>query len=116
MEMKPYWIILGGYGQDGGFGDYSEPVWDEEPLRRPDGTLIWFANETMADRFAEELSRREEKAFREAGYGGYLTGEFPYEYRAFKVWPVEGKSADDETGLAESLPLKDDYDDERNDE
>ncbi|MBT1162941.1 hypothetical protein [Bifidobacterium sp. SO1] len=106
---EPYWIIRGGYGQDGGFGDYSEPVWSDEPLRRPDGTLIWFRDGGKADRFADRLSKREDEAFRAAGCGGYLSGDFPYEYRAFKVWPTEGAPADDEPDLADRMPLEDDY-------
>ncbi|KAA8828125.1 hypothetical protein [Bifidobacterium myosotis] len=104
-DSRPYWLILGGYGQDGGFGDYAEPVWDEEPLRRPDGGLVWFRDGGAADEFARRLSAREEAVFRAAGCGGYLTGDFPYEYRAFKVWPAAGPAADGDPGLADRLPL-----------
>lgn len=101
--MKPYWIIRGGYGQDGGFGDYSQPVWDEHPLRDPDGRLVWFDRKEDAERFADTMNRREEHAFMADGEHSAYDGIFPYEYEAVEVWPPEDAPTD--VKLADSMPL-----------
>lgn len=101
----PYWIILGGWPLDGGFGDYANPEWDEEPLRRPDGTLIWFTNRETAQRFCHRLNARETALFYEHGRGGEYSGEFPYEYRPFKTYPPDGPTVADPERLADLMPL-----------
>lgn len=102
---RPVWLIYGGWGTDGGFGDYSPPDWDEEPLRGPDGRLMWFEDRDRAEAFARLLSRREARAFAEAGRGGEWTGDFPYEYRAFKAY-IPATAPMDGDAVAEGIPVR----------
>lgn len=104
-DHRPIWLIYGGYGQDGGFGDYAEPIWDDEPLHRPDGTPIWFEDGKKAETFAKRLSDREASDFYAQGEHGPYDGNFPYEYTAVKTYAPATPSADDDTALADTLPL-----------
>lgn len=103
IENRPYWLIQGGYGEDGGFGDYANPTWDEHPLRWPDGRLVWFTERDAADRFAATLTRREADAFHKEGEHGQYDGIFPYEYQPVEVWPADGDPTDVDDAL--TFPL-----------
>lgn len=85
MAERTIWLLRGGYGTDGGFGDYAPPSWDEEPIRTRDGRVAWFEDESAAKAAARRLSQLASDSFYRAGLGGEYTGDFPYEYEAVKV-------------------------------
>lgn len=85
-EDKPIWLIYKGAGIDSGFGDYSEPVWDEEPVRKKDGSLLWFDDKQDAEYAANLLSNREIDSFYAQEDHGTYEGVFPTEFRAFKSY------------------------------
>lgn len=103
----PIWLIYSGTGTDGGFGDYAEPVWSEEPVRAKDGRLLWFSDKASAERASEVLGKRESDAFYASGCHDAYDGDFPTEFRAFKTYvPADmsaGECSLDDTGLLDAV-------------
>ena len=81
---ETFWVIRGGYGTDGGFGDYAPPHWEDECVT-VDGHLLWFETQEEAQKACGALNEREWQVAREVGYGGDWSGDFPYEYRSFEA-------------------------------
>lgn len=74
-----YYVIYGGVGRDGGFGDYAGTYWDDTPIA-VDGKTIWLQSQSEAEKVVEHLNNSSWEAFRAAGHGVSYTGEFPIEY------------------------------------
>lgn len=79
-----YYVIHSGYGEDGGFGDYSNPTWSEEPLS-VDDKVIWFVRQEDAKRAVDELNDRSREEFMQTDKAGSYSGFFPMEYEYRKI-------------------------------
>lgn len=105
----PIWFLYSGTGSDGGFGDYAEPVWDEEPVRTRDGRLLWFLDKAAAERAADALSARESKAFYADGCHDAYDGDFPTEFMAVKSYVpanvADGACTMGDAALLDAVPL-----------
>ena len=93
-----YYVIHSGVGEDGGFGDYANPMWSEEPLS-VDGKTIWFTNETDAKLAAQELNELSGEAFYGTGTHVQYDGEFPLEYEYRKITVPDSEPVNRETGV-----------------
>ena len=91
--MSVKYVIYRGTGRDGGFGDYAGAYWDELPVADTHGNYYSFATAEEANRVAEELSDRAEKAFCAVGYHDTWSGDFPEEYEARAI-PELGEDTD----------------------
>lgn len=97
-----FWVLRGGYGTDGGFGDYAPPYWEDKCVT-VDEHLLWFETKEEADKACEALNEREWQEAQKAGYGGDWSGDFPYEYRSFEAKLLDTVSWTDDDNYSKLL-------------
>lgn len=78
------YMIVSGYGQDGGYGDYSPPVYSD-PITDKNGMVIWSDNPEKAYLSVEKLNEESSKRFYESGEHHDYSGEFPLEFKVISV-------------------------------
>lgn len=82
MRFFTYYVIVGGYGSDGGFGDYAPPTWSD-PYLTKDGSTLFLSG--SAQKVVDTLNERSMRAFDQSVKPSEYDGNFPYEYHAFII-------------------------------
>lgn len=96
--MKEYFVIHYGAGEDGGFGDYSNPTWSYNPLEH-NGQVVWFDNEADAEFVSLELNKRSADVFYAHGEHSQWDGHFPMEYEVRRMFVPENPAAEKDSIL-----------------
>ena len=78
------YMIVSGYGQDSGYGDYSRPDYSD-PITDKNGMVIWSDNPETAYRSVEKLNEESSKRFYESGKHYKYSGKFPLEFKVVSV-------------------------------
>ena len=83
VDMSYLYMFQCGVGQDGGFGDYSNPYWSE-PLTL-DNTPIVMLDIEQAGQVVEELNELASQDFYNNNDVDAYSGEFPMEYQLLAI-------------------------------
>lgn len=78
------YMIVSGYGQDSGYGDYSQPDYSD-PITDKNGMVIWSDNPEKAYLSVEKLNEESSKRFYESGEHHEYSGHFPLEFKVVSV-------------------------------
>lgn len=78
------YMIVSGYGQDSGYGGYSQPDYSD-PITDKNGMVIWSDNPETAYRSVEKLNEESSKRFYESGEDNGYSGDFPLEFKVVSV-------------------------------
>lgn len=84
-SQRRYVVLVGGYGSDGGFGDWAPPLCPE-PITYPDGTtLLVDATDEQANRLVASLNQYFSDDFYATGVHDQYDGKFPYECQPIRL-------------------------------
>lgn len=97
-------LIYGGHGTDGGFGDYAPPRWSRMPLKceanySTQGQYVWFETEDEAKKVVDSLNAASRKVFYASGTHGSYDGEFPYEYEYREIPKIDNPPFSADAGI-----------------
>ena len=82
------YMIVSGYGQDSGYGGYSQPDYSD-PITDKNGMVIWSDNPETAYLSVKKLNEESSKRFYESGEHHDYSGEFPLEFKVVRVFVTD---------------------------